>query len=377
VISRQPRRIRPHEFTSHALRLLKSMPIPGAIFGLVLALFAFPSAFAQPSSTMEFRLASTGGASCCEWISAEGPITQRTPEDFVSFVNGKGIQGAAETIYLSSPGGDLIAGMRLGEVIRKRKFGTTTKGGRCMSACAYAFLGGITREADAGQIGFHQFFMPLSADAALGTQSGADDASATQALVGLIAIYLKEMEIDPEVLFLASGTEPKNIYLPDADTLVRLKITTRTNDEFGGWTIEPYQAGAVVTGTWFDTHDQKTQLTFFCRKSNPDTVFLLASWNYPAPVQDFRNAILGSRLKLGGFTVREHKGMKGVADLHADNTGRYLLTFPLTTSEYARALQSDIAVEIDVPHVYGRQFQFVPPISGLKERTAIAFRSCL
>lgn len=57
-------------------------------------------------------------------------------------------------VLLHSPGGSLIAGLELGELIRARgmeteigiwksegTFGDTVDGGYCMSACSYAFLG--------------------------------------------------------------------------------------------------------------------------------------------------------------------------------------------------------------------------------------------
>ena len=362
------------------------------------------AALVQPAPPMQFKLATTGGASCCEWIAAEGKITERTPDDFKAFLIqwNNNLQGHGAVIHFNSPGGNLIAGMQLGELIRKGKFATDinttipmaadpdhaneTRPGQCMSACAYAFLGGINRSAKPGDLGFHQFFIPPAADAALAPPRAGDESSSAQMLVGLVAIYLKEMDIDPEVLFLASSTSSADIYLPDTPTMARLRITNvHARDEFSGWTIEPYRAGAIVTGTISDSSNLKTQLTIFCRRSSPGQVFILGSWVYLSPARNaaadqtdsVRGAVWGSKLKLGSATAREQKGLDGIADLHIDNSGRFYLTFPITAQEYAQGLQTGIVVEVDVPHSYGWVFRLEPPLAGLKERTAIAFKACL
>jgi hypothetical protein len=201
-----------------------------------------------------------------------------------------------------------------------------------------------------------------------------------------VAIYLKEMDIDSEVLFLASATRSDDIYLPDAATMARLRITnSHDQDEFDGWSIEPYHGGAVVTGAVTDPSNLKTQLTFFCRRSSPGQVFLIGSWSYldPVPNQaakqtaEVQSAVFGSALKIGSKTVREQDGLAGITDLHVDSTGRFYLTYSLSSSEYLQGLVSGMTIEVDVPHSYGSLFVLHPPLPGLKERAAIAFKSCL
>jgi hypothetical protein len=54
--------------------------------------------------------------------------------------------GKIDTIvFYDSGGGDSLAGRRIGEDIRARKLGTVVLG-RCSSACANMFLGGVTRQ---------------------------------------------------------------------------------------------------------------------------------------------------------------------------------------------------------------------------------------
>lgn len=379
-----------------------------AILAIPVVLVATPAA-AQSSATMQFELASNGGASCCEWITAEGVITKQTPDDFKAFLKEWKKWGSLEgsTVRLNSPGGNLIAGMQLGELFRNGRFSTevgstitstekrfgnlppvsTKTAGVCMSACAYAFLGGVNRSARAGEVGFHQF---SSAPPANGTPtpSAADSASEAQAITGMLAEYLKEMDIDPEVLALASVTPSVNLTTPDGPTLGRLRITTSHNDvQFSGWTIEPYHAGAVVTGTVNDQENKQTQLTLFCRQSNPGQVFLLASWIDLIPTanraafetNNIRSAVFGSKLIIGQTTVREQQDLDGFTDAHVDAAGRYYFTYALSTDEFNRGLQAGFAVVVDVPHAYSSDmsFLFQPPLAGLRQQVAIAFKSCL
>jgi hypothetical protein len=82
-----------------------------------------------------------------------GEITYKDGEAFEA-------KAAALTGYyrviLEPPGGNAIAGMRIGEQIRLKGWGTYVLD-RCFSACAMAWLGGVAREmmSDA-KVGFHQ-----------------------------------------------------------------------------------------------------------------------------------------------------------------------------------------------------------------------------
>jgi hypothetical protein len=90
---------------------------------------------------------------------AIGTITTDTPEAFRRFLKSADASYSKE-LHLHSPGGDLVAALELGQLIREA--GLSTYVGRsipleglmdvydynrpvCASACAYAFLGGVTR----------------------------------------------------------------------------------------------------------------------------------------------------------------------------------------------------------------------------------------
>ena len=198
----------------------------------------------QPLPKMRFAMAATGGDGCCVWVAAEGVITAATPADFQAFLKEQdaGWPDVRQyAIRLNSPGGDLGAGMQLGDLIRQNHFATevgstwagippgrliqvnTKTPGTCLSACAYAFLGGVTRTAKAGEIGFHQFGDSSQVAAA-------DRTSQAQATTGILIQYLNYMGVNPEALALASATPADKIAKPDEATMIRLRITTVTAD---------------------------------------------------------------------------------------------------------------------------------------------------
>lgn len=206
----------------------------------------------KPSDTMAFTLAGSGGnCNGCEWIAAEGPITQRTPEDFEAFLKLLGSDAdGRETVRLSSNGGNLLAGVRLGEAIRAHKMKTEVgrtlpmvsdarwqeaADGDCYSACAYAFLGGIKRSAKSGQLGFHQFYLGRSVTEAINKEDLDASNSSAQQLMGLLVIYLREMSVEPGLLFFAASSKPGDLFKPDLDLILKLGITNMRENAYLQW----------------------------------------------------------------------------------------------------------------------------------------------
>jgi hypothetical protein len=76
--------------------------------------------------------------------------------------------------------------------------------------------------------------------------------------------------------------------------------------------------------------------------------------------------------------VREQQGLDGITDAHVDDKGRYYFTYALSTDEFNRGLRAGFAVVVDVPHAYSpdMSFLFQPPLAGLRQQVAIAFKSC-
>src|SRR5262245_51068919 len=129
------------------------------MLALVVAFVALASTAAKAQlfeEPMMFQLAENSEHNF-KWVSAIGSITVDTPEAFERFAGTAKEKGL--WIDFNSPGGTVIPALFLGELIRKHGFNAdvgltlfrghgrdTLVPGFCMSACGYAFLGGVKRE---------------------------------------------------------------------------------------------------------------------------------------------------------------------------------------------------------------------------------------
>ena len=384
----------------------------------------FPSGMAQTrnptrdgthQTAMRFFTGWSGGNHAgAEWIAAEGVITETTPSDFRRWIQeNPSYDGISVTIFLDSPGGNLRGGLELGLLFRERRFNTavgrtvpmsggdknlpgpqtqTIQGGLCVSACAYAFLGGHNRSAAAGEIGFHQFYTERALKDALTPSFNAADLSQTQMTVGIIALYLKELSVDPEVLFLASAQEPGRMAFPTLTEMRRLKIVNQRDRPMAEpWRIEPAGAGAVVVTRIEMDALTEVRIALHCRRSSPDIVVLRGAWTYPNPKNlgvggpnagqrlsvELRQSIFSSSLVIGNRAVRTHPGVSGLIEARVDDDGTHRIAFAISSAEYRRGLAEGFAVEIDLAGYLGHGRNFVPPLPGLSERMNIALRSCV
>ncbi len=115
-------------------------------------------------------------------ISVTGELQPDDEDKFVEI--SRGVSSAI--VALSSPGGNLVAGLSIGENIQARGFSTIVLSDmECASACALAWLAGKPRAMDRGaRIGFHA--------ASMQTESGRVVTSAGNAIVGA---YLNRLGI--------------------------------------------------------------------------------------------------------------------------------------------------------------------------------------
>jgi hypothetical protein len=190
---------------------------------LILVLLA-TSTSAEP---MRFESIRNGG-NCygCAYTQATGEITTNTPRDFERYLASEKFPGA---VRLHSPGGSLIGGVELGEIIRAHDISTEVGSsrpsanaseqgladrapGECASACAYSFLGGTERTLDAdAKLGFHRFYQKNSLKeptAKLFTGQDLDDAQRTTAA---LVLYVIRMGVDPRVVTLAAEAGPNSM----------------------------------------------------------------------------------------------------------------------------------------------------------------------
>ena len=121
------------------------------------------------------------------------------------------------TLWLSSYGGDIDAGMDLARLIRKWGIYTLVdKGERCNSACVFAFMGGERRSV-AGQLGIHRPYFPF-------TQDVPDRAARFRHLQKTLKDFIDELDfpvslyeavmlVPPEAVEMVSAADLKRYYL--------------------------------------------------------------------------------------------------------------------------------------------------------------------
>jgi hypothetical protein len=144
-------------------------------------------------------------------IIASGPIDLETPTIFTALMASiRRVRGTVDsaTIEFDSPGGSLIGGMVLGRAIRAYGFTTRVSEGReCASACAIAFLGGVSRYVSGdGKLGVHQFASQPAIEHPDSPQFTGKDAIIDQDLVGQTLDYVKEMGVDADDCDRVQGT---------------------------------------------------------------------------------------------------------------------------------------------------------------------------
>jgi hypothetical protein len=119
----------------------------------------------------------------------------------------------------------------------------TGNGAECLSACAYAFLGGTTRMVPEGnRIGFHQFALAGGARLPPGMVEGL--LSESNEAAGALVSYIVEMDVDARLFALASERVGGDMFFPRPEELVEYDVVTPKG--FDHFRLEPYGAGVVA-----------------------------------------------------------------------------------------------------------------------------------
>lgn len=194
------------------------------------------------------------------WIAAEGVITKDTPDEFRRFLENN-IVYRENRVEFNSPGGNLYAAMELGRIIRR--FGNDTTLGRsitldnpefsmdvlqlddavCLSACAYAFLGGQRRYfSDEDRLGVHRF----------GNADYEISVNEAQGATSDIARYIEEMGADQRLLQIASRTAFEDeIFIVNNRTALELGIIFDPNNRNSRFEVSLLGGNVVANTTIF------------------------------------------------------------------------------------------------------------------------------
>lgn len=128
----------------------------------------------------------------------------------------------AKAVFFDSEGGNIAAAMAYGRTIRSLGLWTLQlRKDQCASACALAFVGGVTRHAEPGSIGVHQ--SSFSSDSHF---DGDTAVVAIQTMTANIMAYLVEMGVDPRLLQLSLSVPPNDMRYLTAAEMEQYKITS-------------------------------------------------------------------------------------------------------------------------------------------------------
>ena len=171
----------------------------------------------QLAAAMTFELVGDGK------LMAIGTIMPGSADALAAEIAKRG--SYVKTIVLHSPGGSVQDALKMGRLIREKKFSTEVESGRyCASSCPLVFAGGVERRAgEKAAIGVHQVF---AASAPAGARVG-DGMDSAQRVSAECQRYLRDMGIDLAVWVHAMETPKDELFYFKPDELLALKLATQ------------------------------------------------------------------------------------------------------------------------------------------------------
>ncbi|MFG1347258.1 hypothetical protein V5F59_20395 [Xanthobacter autotrophicus DSM 431] len=207
---------------------------------LALALVAMVS-WVPPAGALDFSRHENDSASLLA-VLATGPVKAGDADRFRAYL-ARAPRKPRMAIYLSSPGGNLYEGMKLGLAFHQLGVRTVIEGNgaMCVSACAIAFLGG--RDSDgkpwrakssSSELGFHAWksqFQPTRTYTADDMYTLEQE---TQRTVLDVADYLRSVGTDLDflrIMFRASASDMN--YVSDSEALrIGIKVWDEKSNRF-------------------------------------------------------------------------------------------------------------------------------------------------
>lgn len=180
-------------------------------------------------------------------IQLEGTIDAAAPVRLQAHL--QRLKNKTIVFYFNSPGGNLIAGMEIGRMVRETGIAASigryqgeevsSEPGSCYSACALSFLGGIYRYIDRhSKYGVHRFSKPKATD---------QDLDAAQIVSAEVARYIREMDVYPALFDLMVRASKDQIYVLNPKQLTDLNVVNDGKLR-PRWTIEAMEGAMYLRG---------------------------------------------------------------------------------------------------------------------------------
>lgn len=362
---------------------------------LMVVTFGCRAAFA-----MEFVLAGTDHRSAdASWIQASGIIEESTVEDFLEFIS-EGPDWLPKRIRLSSPGGNLIAGVLLGEELRRLGFATEVGShephpewpdmpywdftmrtpGICASACAFAFMGGVERRIDPGsRIGVHQFFTSKSGLGEAEPDIRLVREGFEQTIVALLLDYVLRMGVDGRLLVSAGLTEPDEMYwIESGDEAIRLGLVYDP-ERWSEWRIAVLGDGVIAES---ERADGQYKMAALCTDSGGAYFDLFIKDEAVAPNGwSLRSWLVDQCLPAGSYSLGHgvHQILGNRVEASSirivDRPGGFGLRFPLGLSPAIEGAPSFLFE--DAPFGACMTERFIGNEAKMQQAMRVAFRNCI
>ena len=220
--------------------------------------FATITTFSGQAFSMAFSLEERCDAAlnprCQRMVIAQGPINTQS---FAQFKELTKDMPSGTWIALTSPGGDLMNGIQIGSLIRQMRFNTMVtrtenSPADCLSACTYAFLGGLVRNLPINsRLGLHQF---RGLNAAISTED-------TQKLSTLLARYIDTMGFDRRILDIAQLTTADKVSILTPDQIKHFRIHNLGQSPYPSWRLDSTTQGQLVMLNTFATDHSNISAT--------------------------------------------------------------------------------------------------------------------
>jgi hypothetical protein len=153
------------------------------------------------------------------------------PDDAETFRTKANLVPGKATAILNSPGGNLLAGLAIGEFLRLRGWSTYVSG-ECDSACAFIWLGGAQRL--------------MTPDAKVGFHSASINGQETGMGNAVLGAYLNRIGLSHEAAVYVTQTSPDDItYLTPAEAK-RFGIEVSVIGREGGGPLNPSGQSALA-----------------------------------------------------------------------------------------------------------------------------------
>jgi hypothetical protein len=284
---------------------LSARPSGGmAAFALSLLLLTAPAHADNAGNPMTFSWGSVHGGTPA--IFADGDFTEDTPAAFRAFLRRSNFTPDTG-IYLNSLGGDLKAGMDVGRMIREAHLDTGVARnqrdedvsgaidphahtgiypGYCVSACALAFLGGVSRKVEVGATyAVHQVslncvdrreararFPWLLVPTVSYCPELHDALALVQEASGAVVEYVRSMGADPIFLTEMSKAGPNAINALTEEQLNAYRINYVVRNE--SWTFETDSQGAFFLRYLLGDEWKEDRVDLRCDRSDDPRLFL-------------------------------------------------------------------------------------------------------